>query len=323
MLGAGSWGTALALLLAGNDYHVRLWDRDAGRVADLLAFRENRRYLPGIFLPDVVMPATSLMDAVRGAACVVVAVPSNAVRALLESLPHPFPENVDLVLAAKGMENDTGLLPAEIADGVLTPHSVALSGPNLAAEVAKGIPTAAVSACPDEARAKRVATFFNSPTFRVYSSTDRTGVEIGGAIKNVLAIAGGVSDGLGFGDNTKAALLTRGLAEMARFGAASGASHSTFYGLAGVGDLMATAASRLSRNYRVGEALAKNEPLADILARLGQVAEGVTTARAVTARAARIGIELPVCDAVTRLLFEGTSPEAEVSALMRRAPREE
>ncbi|MBC8140544.1 MAG: NAD(P)-dependent glycerol-3-phosphate dehydrogenase [Armatimonadetes bacterium] len=322
-MGAGSWGTALALLLAGNDYPVRLWDRDAGRIADLLASRENRRYLPGIALPDAVAPVASLTDAVKDAVCVVVAVPSNAVRALLEALPRPFPDTTDLVLAAKGMENDSGLLPAEIAEELKMSHSVALSGPNLAGEVAKGIPTAAVAACPDEARAKRVATYFNSPTFRVYSSTDRTGVEIGGDIKNVLAIAGGVSDGLGFGDNTKAALLTRGLAEMARFGAASGAKPGTFYGLAGVGDLMATAASRLSRNYRVGEALAKNEPLADILARLGQVAEGVTTARAVTARAARIGVELPVCDAVARLLFEGTSPEAEVSALMRRAPREE
>lgn len=328
VLGAGSWGTALSLLLAKNGYTVRLWDRSAAQVNAINEGYENRRYLPGVPLPPVISPTADLAAAVMGVAAVIVAVPSTAVRGVLSDVfPHLAP-GVDVVLAAKGMESETGLLPSEVAleivSGVAGPHSiVALSGPNLASEVAKGIPTAAVAACPDENAARRVAALFNSPTFRVYTSADREGVEIGGAVKNVLAIAGGVSDGLGFGDNTKAALLTRGLAEMARFGVASGAKRDTFYGLAGVGDLMATAASRLSRNYRVGEGIAKGETLSDVLARLGQVAEGVTTARAVTARARKIGVEMPVCDAVARLLFEGTSPFTEVNALMTRAPKEE
>lgn len=328
VLGAGSWGTALSLLLAKNGYAVRLWDRSAAQVNAINEGYENRRYLPGVPLPPIISPTADLAKAVEGVVAVVVAVPSTAVRVVLTEVVSHLAPGTDLVLAAKGMESDTGLLPSEVAlfltgAGEVTHQIVVLSGPNLASEVAKGIPTAAVAACPDEAAAKRVAALFNSPTFRVYTSADREGVEIGGAVKNVLAIAGGVSDGLGFGDNTKAALLTRGLAEMARFGAACGTKRETFYGLAGVGDLMATAASRLSRNYRVGEAIAKGESLPDVLTRLGQVAEGVTTAKAVTVRARQIGVEMPVCDAVARLLFESTSPVAEVSALMTRAPKEE
>jgi glycerol-3-phosphate dehydrogenase (NAD(P)+) len=207
-----------------------------------------------------------------------------------------------VVLAAKGLDAGTGRRPSEVAADVLArfflPPLVALSGPNLAAEVARGVPAAAVAACPDAEAARRVRDLFNRPAFRVYTANDRTGVEIGGAVKNVLAIAGGVSDGLGFGDNTKAALLTRGLAEMARLGVACGAERDTFYGLSGVGDLLATAASRLSRNWRVGDALARGESLDAVLARLGQVAEGVTTARAVRMLAARANVEMPVCEAV-------------------------
>lgn len=325
VLGAGSWGTALSLLLAKNGYAVRLWDRSAAQVNAINEGYENRRYLPGVSLPPIISPTADLANVVQGVASVIVAVPSTAVRAVLTEVVSHLAPGIDLVLAAKGMESETGLLPSEVALQLVPAGNeiVVLSGPNLASEVAKGIPTAAVAACPEESAAKRVAALFNSPTFRVYTSADREGVEIGGAVKNVLAIAGGVSDGLGFGDNTKAALLTRGLAEMARFGAACGTKRETFYGLAGVGDLMATAASRLSRNYRVGEAIAKGESLSDVLTRLGQVAEGVTTAKAVTVRAREIGVEMPVCDAVARLLFEGTSPVTEVKALMTRAPREE
>ncbi len=330
VLGAGSWGTALALLLASGEGAgpVRLWDRTPAQIDALNADRENRRYLPGHPLPDAVRPMADLDDAVTGASFVVAAVPTGAVRAVLSlAAPHLAPGGA-LVLAAKGLEAETGLLPSEVADALLAGAAgevsvVALSGPNLAAEVARGVPTAAVAACPDADAARRVAARFNRPTFRVYTSDDRAGVELGGAVKNVLAIAGGVSDGLGFGDNTKAALLTRGLAEMARLGVALGARRETFYGLAGVGDLMATASSRLSRNWRVGEGLAKGEPLDAILARLGQVAEGVSTARAVTALAARLGVDLPVCAAVARLLFENASPLGEVNALMSRPLKQE
>jgi glycerol-3-phosphate dehydrogenase (NAD(P)+) len=232
----------------------------------------------------------------------------------------------DIVLASKGLEPETGLLPYQVAEEILGPGFplIALSGPNLASEIARGVPAAAVSACPDLTAAGRVLALFHRNAFRVYTSEDRTGVEIGGAVKNVLAIAGGVSDGLGFGDNTKAALLTRGLTEMARFGVAMGARRDTFYGLAGVGDLMATAASRLSRNWRVGEGLAGGESLPDILKRLGQVAEGVSTAQVVTRLAAEKGVEMPVCVAVARLLAGETSPREAVNDLMsRHTAREE
>jgi glycerol-3-phosphate dehydrogenase (NAD(P)+) len=323
VLGAGSWGTALALLLAeGAAAGVCLWDRTPALVERLRGERENARYLPGFPLPEVVEPTTHIADAVSGTSCVVVAVPSGAVAEVLgQAAPH-MPPGCDVVLAAKGLEPETGRLPWEVAEAALGNSGgfalIALSGPNLAAEVARGVPAAAVAACPDADAARRTAERFNRPAFRVYTSRDRSGVEIGGAVKNVLAIAGGVSDGLGFGDNTKATLLTRGLAEMTRLGVACGAQAETFYGLAGVGDLMATAASRLSRNWRVGEGLAKGETLDAILARLGQIAEGVPTARAVLLLAARNGVEVPVCAAVHALLFEGASPQETVTRLLSR-----
>jgi glycerol-3-phosphate dehydrogenase (NAD(P)+) len=340
VLGAGSWGTALALLLAGADDvaaaavagEIRLWDRTPALVDGLRRNRENRRYLPGFPLPAAVLPRDDIAAAVAGASCVVVAVPSGAVGDVLAAAaPHLPGGGCDVVLAAKGLEGATGRRPSELAADVLEGRTasplrfpvVALSGPNLAVEVARGVPTAAVAASPDGAAAERARARFSRKSFRVYTGADRTGVEIGGAVKNVLAIAGGVSDGLGYGDNTKAALLTRGLAEMARLGVACGARRATFYGLSGVGDLLATAASRLSRNWRVGEGLAKGEPLPAILARLGQVAEGVTTARAVQVLSERRGVEMPVCRAVGRLLFDGASPAHEVAALLARAPREE
>ena len=326
VLGAGSWGTALALLLAGGGHAVRLWDRTPAFVEALVHDRENRQYLPGFPLTAAITPVSDMADALGGAQCVVVAVPSGAVRAVVTlGAPH-LPPGCDLVLAAKGLEPETGLLSYEVAEQILGAGFplVALSGPNLASEIVRGVPAAAVAACPNREAAERVAALFHRDAFRVYTSDDRTGVEIGGAVKNVLAIAGGVSDGLGFGDNTKAALLTRGLTEMARFGVALGARRDTFYGLTGVGDLMATAASRLSRNWRVGEGLAKGESLPAILERLGQVAEGVSTAQVVTRLADEKGVEMPVCVAVARLLNGEISPREAVGTLMsRHASREE
>ena len=303
---------------------MRLWDRSAAGVAALTRERENKRYLPGFVFPPALLPTADGAQAVTGAGCVVVAVPSGAVGEVLGHVRPHLPPGAVVVLAAKGMDSECRL-PAEIALSLLGDGwpIVALSGPNLAGEVARGIPTAAVAACPDHDVAEQVARLFNRPAFRVYTSRDRLGVELGGAIKNVLAIAGGVSDGLGYGDNTKATLLTRGLAEMTRLGVACGADPATFYGLAGVGDLMATAASRLSRNWRVGEGLARGETLPDILARLGQVAEGVGTAHAAAALAARAGVEMPVCHAVSALLRGLTTPREAVAALLARPSRDE
>ena len=314
VLGAGSWGTALALLLAESGGVVRLWDRTPKQVAALVAERENKRYLPGHRLPGNLHPTESLSEALLGASCVVVAVPSAAVDEVL--LRAALAPSVDIVLASKGIDPETLELPADVALRCAPGHSViALSGPNLAREVAAGVPTAAVAACDDPEAARRIAERFNRPTFRTYVSDDRAGVEIGGAVKNVLAIAGGISDGLGYGDNTKAALMTRGLAEMARLGLALGGKRETFYGLAGVGDLMATAASRLSRNWRVGYGLGQGKPLLEILAELGQVAEGVPTARAVVKLAARHELNLPVCSTVADLLEGSISPQAGVARL--------
>ena len=329
VLGAGSWGTALALLLAegseaGAD--VRLWDRNPQFINALATDGENLHYLPGFPLPSKITVTSDIRSAVSCSTSVVVAVPSGAVRSVVTlATPYLVP-GADLVLASKGLEPETGLLPFQVAEQIAGTGFplIALSGPNLATEIARGIPTAAVAACPDIVCAERIASLFHRPAFRVYASEDRIGVEIGGAIKNVLAIAGGVSDGLGFGDNTKATLLTRGLAEMTRFGVALGARRDTFYGLAGVGDLMATAASRLSRNWRVGEGLAKGEPLPAILRRLGQVAEGVSTAQVVTRLAAEHNVEMPVCVAVARLLSGEISPRDAVGSLMsRHSSREE
>lgn len=314
VLGAGSWGTALALLLAQDGGVVRLWDRTPEQIAALLAARENQRYLPGHPLPLNLQPTASLSEALQGARCVVVAVPSAAVDAVLGRAT--LAPNADIVLASKGLDPETLELPADVALRCAPGHPViALSGPNLAREVAAGVPTAAVAASDDAAAARRIAERFNRPTFRTYVSDDRTGVELGGAVKNVLAIAGGVADGLGYGDNTKAALMTRGLGEMARLGVALGGKRETFYGLAGVGDLMATAASRLSRNWRVGHGLGQGKTLAAILAELGQVAEGVPTAQAVARLAEKLDLSLPVCCTVADLLAGRLSPHDGVARL--------
>ena len=314
VLGAGSWGTALALLLAENGGVVRLWDRTPGQIAALLATRENKRYLPEHRLPENLHPTVSLSEALIGAIFVVVAVPSAAVDDVLERAT--LAPGADIILASKGIDPQTLELPADVALRCAPGHPViALSGPNLAREVAAGVPTAAVAASDDAEAARRIAERFNRATFRTYVSDDRTGVEVGGAVKNVLAIAGGIADGLGYGDNTKAALMTRGLSEMARLGMALGGKRETFYGLAGVGDLMATAASRLSRNWRVGYGLGQGKCLEEILAELGQVAEGVPTAQAVEKLAVRHDLFLPVCITVAELLDGRLTPREGVARL--------
>jgi len=317
VVGAGSWGTAIALLLARGGGPVRLWDRGAAQVAMMAVDRENRAYLPGHKFPGGVSPVAALPVALAGAAMVVLAVPSAALADLVPAVDAASDPGALWILATKGLDPDTLETPSATVRRVLRGSRrtlVALSGPNLAREVAAGIPTAAVAASPDTASAEQVAHRFNQPSFRTYVSDDLVGVETGGAVKNVLAIAAGVSDGLGFGDNTKAALLTRGLGEMARLADVLGGRRETAYGLAGVGDLMATASSRLSRNWRVGEGLALGRTLPEILEGIGQVAEGVPTARAVARLAQAHGIALPVCGAVDDLLAGRITP---VEALAR------
>lgn len=328
VIGAGSWGTALAHLLAGNGHEVRLWDRDPELLESIAESGTNPKYLPGAPLPPGITPISSLAMALAAADWMVVAVPSGAIRDVLaEAAPHLSPSTA-VLSAAKGLEAETGFTMSDIIGLLLqdTPHAgiVALSGPNLAQEVVRRIPSASVCASADIALARRAQEVLMAPrVFRVYTHADVRGVEIAGALKNVLAIGAGISDGLGFGDNTKAALMTRGLMEMTQMGIAAGAKPLTFLGLAGVGDLMATAASRLSRNYRVGLGLASHKPLTSVLHELGQVAEGVATSKAARLLARRYSISTPLFDAIYSVLYEGKAPQATVEELMSRPARDE
>lgn len=315
VLGSGSWGTALAILLARNGHEVVLLGREEEEIASLRSTRENLRYLPGFAIPESATFGLIGEDTCD-ADLTIVAVPSDAVRGVLGQLSgsHPL-----IVVASKGLDAFSGDRLSVVAQQA-SPSSVVgvLSGPNLAVEIARGIPTVAVAACMDRSCAEMIREAFICASFRPSISDDVVGVELGGALKNVLAIGAGMSDGLGFGDNTKGAFLSRGLMEMARLGAALGARPETFLGPAGVGDLFATASSRLSRNYRVGLSLGKGENLGSALAEVGQVAEGVPTSEAVTGVAKATGVEMPVFAAVEAVLKAKISPHQAVAMLMER-----
>ena len=337
ILGAGAWGTALAVQAAEAGHEVLLWARDAAACAAMAASRRNTRYLPEAQLPDSLRLASDLAAAVGHAesgerGLIVVATPMAALRAMLAGLP----DGARVLWLCKGFESGTGLLGHEIARAV-QPRLAAgiLSGPSFAQEVAAGQPTALVAASEDTALARLAVEAFHSERLRVYTSADPAGVEVGGAVKNVMAIAVGIADGLGQqggapargalvpGLNARAALITRGLAEMLRLGLALGARTETFMGLSGVGDLVLTATGDLSRNRRVGLALAAGKPLAQILHELGHVAEGVYSAPTVLARAAALGVEMPITSAVVEVLAGRLSPVGAVELLMGREAKSE
>lgn len=320
VLGAGSWGTALSILLARNQHQVHLLGRDAAEIEQIQADRENKEYLPGHRLPENIKIGL-IEDMGTGHDFVVVAVPSSAVRACVASIPG---DNEFIVLASKGLEPGTSKLLSQVAKEE-KPNALvgAISGPNLAVEIVQGIPTAALAACPDETAVAKVCEAFQSRSFRVYYSDDLIGIELAGALKNVLAIGAGMADGLGYGDNTKGALLARGLGEMTRLGLKMNAKIDTFFGIAGVGDLFATASSKLSRNYRVGIALGKGQSVQEALASIGQVAEGINTAECVDALAKEYGVELPILSLIHRVIQGHVKASDAVSALMEREPRRE
>ncbi len=324
VLGAGSWGTCLAWLLALKGTPVRLWTRDPAHAQTLAQCRENSRYLPGIAFPTSLTPTSNLGEALERASTAVIAVPAAGVR---ETVANLADSAVTVLIAAKGLERGTGLRLSEVAAEALGAGSAervaVLSGPNLAGEIVKKLPTATVIASRSAETATRLQVLVSHPFFRVYTNSDVTGVELGGALKNPLAIAAGISDALGFGENTKATLLTRGLAEITRIGVASGAKASTFSGLAGLGDLLATAHSPLSRNYRLGKALGEGQTLAAAQAALGHVAEGVPTTAAAVVLADRLGVEAPVMAALNGILYEGATVADAVGALLSRPYREE
>jgi glycerol-3-phosphate dehydrogenase (NAD(P)+) len=327
VLGAGSFGTALAKVLAEGGHGVRLWARDPVVVDGIMTEHKHPRRLKGVRLPPGLLASTSLEQSLTGASMVVSSVPTVALRDVWGQA-KPFVKEGALVMSAtKGIENGTLKLVSDILKESVPASCMSqlcyLSGPSFAIEMAKRLPTAVTIAADDEDVAKRAQGIISTDYFRAYTTTDVQGVELGGALKNVVAIASGAAAGLGFGQNTLAALITRGLAEIGRLAVRLGAMPLTLAGLAGMGDLVLTCTSPTSRNYTVGLKLGQGQKLDQILKELGEVAEGVNTARAVKDLAAREGVELPIAEAVYRLLFEGTDPKDEVSALMGRKLRTE
>jgi glycerol-3-phosphate dehydrogenase (NAD(P)+) len=324
ILGSGAWGTAVAMILAQSPEHrVALWSARPEN-AGWHARRENVRLLPGVAIPPSVLLTTDIDEAVERADLLITAIPTVHLRATLEPIAAALPPGIPLVSLAKGLENQTFRRPTEIVLEVLGTRGVAvLSGPSHAEEVARGLPTTLVAASDDLPLARSIQQAFSTEHFRVYTNLDLVGVELAAALKNVIGIAAGINDGLGFGDNSKSALLTRGLAEMARFGVALGARADTFWGLAGMGDLITTCISRHGRNRAVGERLARGESLREIQEGTAMVAEGVFSARSVYEKSQRMGLPMPISTEVYRVLYEQKNPRAAVTDLMLRELRSE
>ena len=324
VLGAGSWGSALALHLTRQGKTVRLWARDPAQAEEIARERCNRRYLPGHELPPALRVTESLDRALSAGALALVAVPSEGFEELVRRLSEIASPWLGLVCATKGLHPTSGRFLLEVAEDFVPRVPIALlSGPTFASEVAAGLPAAATLASRDADFARRLAPLFHSPSFRVYPSDDVVGVAIGGAVKNVLAIAAGIADGLGFGANARAALITRGLAELSRLGRALGGRPETLMGLSGLGDLVLTCTGDESRNRRCGLLLAAGRGLAEAQDEIGQAIEGVRSAAQTCRLAEGLGVEMPIVEAVARVLAEEQSPGAAVETLLAREPRRE
>lgn len=323
VLGAGSWGTALSIHLARLGHEVELWARDPLRGRELQAQRENRIYLPGMMFPPGLHVEVEMRKTVQAACAVVLAVPSHALDAVVrEAVPYgPGPDA--WVIATKGLDESSDRRMSEVFEAIQGHEPVVLAGPSLAVEVACGRPTTVLAACTDAVRAGGIQQLFHGMAFRVYTSTDIVGVELGTSLKNVVALAAGIVDGMELGANARGALLTRGLAEITRLGVALGARRETFQGLAGVGDLVTTCSSPLSRNRSLGEAIGRGRRVRDAIAELRQVAEGVPTTRSAVRLAARARVEMPIAEQVRRLLDEEIEPPEAVRNLLGRPPRRE
>lgn len=318
--GAGSWGTALALQLARNNIDVLLWDYNPEHVDALKTHRENQYYLPGITFPDNLNCSNNISDLMNHADFQLIVVPSHGFRSLLTSIKPHLNADHALFWATKGIEVDSGLLLHQIMNAVLpdvTRYGV-VSGPTFASEVAHGLPTAMTAASEDEQAVQMIANAFQGHNFRMYTSNDVVGVELGGAIKNILAIAAGISDGLGFGANARAAIITRGLAEIIRLGHIMGAKTETLMGLAGIGDLVLTCTDNQSRNRRLGLALGQGKTIEQAQLAIGQAIEGLKSSRAVNVLAHQHQLEMPICQQVYRILYEDLAPSEAVKTLLSR-----
>lgn len=325
VIGAGGWGTAFARLLVLNEHEVILWVRDPARAAEIDRLRENKRYLPGVILPQEGLRITDSLPEATSSDIIALAVPSFAMSDLLcEVKVLVVEEEKIFVNLAKGIDRGSGKTMSELIESQVAPRAVfTLSGPSHAEEVGRDIPTAIVLAGTDLNLGKRIQVALGTPRFRVYLSEDIRGVELCATVKNIIALATGVSDGLGYGDNSRGALITRGLAEMVRFGRVFGAKEKTFFGLSGLGDLVATCTSEYSRNRRVGYRLGQGASLSEILSDMPMVAEGVYATTIVHEIASEKGVEMPITDAAYRLLYEGADPLCLVEEIMTRAPKQE
>ncbi|PTM58668.1 NAD(P)H-dependent glycerol-3-phosphate dehydrogenase [Desmospora activa] len=326
VLGAGSWGTVLAAVLAENGHAVTLWARSHRIAEEINQNRTNQRYLQDTKLPDGIQATTDITKALDGAQLVLMVVPSQAVRETAEKAAPHIPADALLVHASKGFERSTLKRISEVLEEECHHHRgrvAVLSGPSHAEEVIRRSPTTVVVASKDERTAKAVQSFLNNQSFRVYTHSDVIGVEVGGSLKNIIALGAGLSDGLGFGDNAKAALITRGLAEMARLGMAMGAEPITFAGLSGVGDLVVTCTSRHSRNWRAGNLLSQGHTLQQVLDQMGMVVEGVKTTQAAYDLSNRYGVEMPITNQLYAVLFQDKDPRQAVEDLMARGETDE
>lgn len=321
VLGAGSWGTALTCLLANNGNNVKLWGRLEDGLEETDITRENKPFLPGVLIPKEVTITPDLEYAMKGSKYYVIAVPSHIVRDMSRRIKELIPKDAVVINVAKGIETGSLKRLSEVIQEELegkTTNICVLSGPSHAEEVGRGIPTAVVVAARSRVLAEEVQDIFMSPKFRVYTNPDMIGIELGAALKNVIALGTGIADGLGLGDNSKAALITRGLAEIARLGTAMGANPKTFAGLTGIGDLVVTCTSMHSRNRRAGIQLGKGIPLKQVLAEMGMVVEGVKAAEAAYALKEKYKVVMPICHETYQVLFEGKDPREGVNSLMER-----
>ncbi len=323
VLGAGSWGTALAILLSRNGCRVKLWGLEA-EVEALTRDGENKQFLPGVALPDGLQPTADLNEAVAAADEVLVVVPSHVFPSVLNAVEPMLQPATTLSWATKGLEKPTGELLSTVAQKILGDRPIGvISGPTFAGEVARGLPTAVTVASTSPEHAERLAGYLHSDRFRAYSSDDIVGLQIGGAAKNVMAIAAGIADGLKFGANTRAALITRGLAEIMRLGLALGGKLETFMGLAGLGDLALTCTDNQSRNRRMGLALAEGKSIEQAREEIGQEVEGVDAAKVIHHKALELGIEMPITEQAYNVLYQGLDPKIAVQRLLERSQRPE
>lgn len=320
VLGSGSWGTALAIQFARTGRPTILWGIERDEIHAMARERRNDAYLPGVPFPDRLEVTTRLGDALGDAEDILIVVPSHAFRETLQRIADSGVTPRYVSWATKGFETASGLLPHQVAERMLDPGvpTAVISGPTFAAEVAAGLPSAVTVASADEGNARRLARAISTTTFRAYTSPDIVGVEVGGATKNALAIGAGISDGLGFGANTRIAVVTRGLMEMTRLGLALGAQRETFMGLSGIGDLILTCTDDQSRNRRFGLRLARGDSVDEARKAIGQVVEGYYAARAVRLAAARLDVEMPIVEQIHRIIYEGMAPRQAVDALMNR-----